>query len=145
MLNTLKTKQIEYDKSSFLIDLIENERGVKYIQIVQVITVEGNNDKRQVIKFNNQLLYDMIHTLQSFQEDLPMYLPESKRLKAPHNLDVKELIKRYCNGIKIEDLVVQFSVSKEVIEQVLRNNDIEIANSDIPYYLKRGKNRNQRR
>jgi len=46
---TLKTKLLEFDKSSFLIDLKETSQGKKYIEITQTILF-GKESKQSSIK-----------------------------------------------------------------------------------------------
>jgi hypothetical protein len=42
-------------------------------------------------------------------------------------LQIQEITKRYFKGgLEIKDLALQFNFSEEIIEQVLRNNNIEI-------------------
>ena len=44
----------------------------------------------------------------------------------------KEVITRYLKGIEIEDLALQFDCSKNIIEQILTNADIEIVSNKLP-------------
>ena len=69
MKTILETTQLEFDKSDFLIDLVEHENGQLYIEIVQ--TILNTNKKAESIKINPSVLSDIIKVLQNYQAKLP--------------------------------------------------------------------------
>lgn len=145
MLKILKTKQLEYEKSSFLIDIVQHSNNEKYVQIVQTISIEGDNSKKQTVKFSKKMLQDVINSLIHFLNEIdPNITIENKELVKAET-DQNEIVKRYLKGVKIEDLSLQFRLKADVIEQILRNNDVEIVNQELPYFLKKGYRKGGRR
>lgn len=69
MKTILETTQLEFDKSDFLIDLIEHENGKLYIEITQ--TILNTNKKADSIKINPSVLSDIIKVLKNYQAKLP--------------------------------------------------------------------------
>jgi hypothetical protein len=47
------------------------------------------------------------------------------------NENKEEIIKRYLKDIDIKDLAIQFNCKIAVIEQILRNNEIEIVENKV--------------
>lgn len=70
MENILKRTLVEYEKSAFLIDLVEHQNGRQYIKIIQTITDEEISNKR-IIKINPSLLNDILKTLNLYQSLIP--------------------------------------------------------------------------
>jgi hypothetical protein len=64
MKTIIETTQLEFNKSNFIVDLVEHDNGLLYIEIVQSITSskEGNSS----IKINPDILTDMIKGLQNY-------------------------------------------------------------------------------
>lgn len=124
----LKSILLEYEKSTFLIDLIKHNSGAKFIKIKQ--TVEGN-DIINELKINSSVLNDIIFILQDYQKEVKQthsnisnsYFSEEKQ---------KSVIERYFKGITIEDLTLQFDCSKQIIEQILYNKGIGIVDNKQP-------------
>ena len=65
----LETTQLEYGKSSFLIDLVEHTTGLLYIEITQDI-VNGKGEK-QKIKLNPGVVCVVINVLEIYQKKIP--------------------------------------------------------------------------
>ena len=130
MAEILKTTLLEYDKSTFIIDLIKHVNGQLYIEVEQIIHFANHTNQAQKIKINPSILDDIIATLRSFEKVIP------KRTKSAKNYfsnDRKEEVKRrYFKGISIKDLALQFDCSEKIIEQILSNDGIEIVSNEIP-------------
>lgn len=133
----LKTVLLEYDKSSFIIDLIEYRNGQAYIAIEQTIYKSGGVNPSQKIKINPNILDDIIKTLIELKKDLPTKVKETYI----SNEREKEIVKRYLIGVEPKNLAIQFDCSEEIIVQILTNNDIELVSNKIPTkrYYKRNK------
>ena len=128
MKTILETTQLEFDKSDFLIDLVEHENGQLYIEIVQ--TILNTNKKAESIKINPSVLSDIIKVLQNYQAKLPK---ESKlELKHITENDQEKIQSSYLKGVSIKDLVMRFEQTSELIEMVLRNKGIEIVENTLP-------------
>jgi hypothetical protein len=124
----LKSSLLEYDKSTFLIDLIEHKSGANYIKIKQ--TIEGI-EQHQELKINPTVLTDLIFVLQSYQKDISKFGNDLNKSFFSDNKQ-KAIIERYLKGITILDLRLQFDCSEKIVEQILRNKGIEIVNNRSP-------------
>jgi hypothetical protein len=128
MKTILETTQLEFDKSDFLIDLVEHENGQLYIEIVQ--TILNTNKKAESIKINPSVLSDIIKVLQNYQAKLPK---ESKlEIKHITELDQEKIQQNYLKGVSIKDLAMQSDQKPELIEMILRNKGIEIVENTLP-------------
>lgn len=128
MKTILETTQLEFDKSDFLIDLVEHENGQLYIEIVQ--TILNTNKKAESIKINPSVLSDIIKVLQNYQTKLPK---ESKlEIKHITEIDQEKIQSSYLKGVTIKDLAMRFEQTSELIEMVLRNKGIEIVENTLP-------------
>lgn len=137
MKEILKTTQLEFDKSSFLIDLIELNTEKIYIEITQTINAE--NKDVQIIKINPTILSDILDVLQKYQSDI-----FDRNIARKLILTEKEQNKiqdRYLKGVSINELAIQFEETEENIEMILRNKGIEIESNELPEHLKRGRRR----
>lgn len=128
MKTILETTQLEFDKSDFLIDLVEHENGQLYIEIVQ--TILNTNKKAESIKINPSVLSDIIKVLQNYQAKLP----KEWKLELKHitENDQEKIQSSYLKGVSIKDLVMRFEQTSELIEMVLRNKGIEIVENTLP-------------
>jgi len=127
----LQTTLLEYDKSTFLLDLIKHSNGILYVAIQQTIHLDKDKSEIHKIKINPTILPDIIEVLSQYKEKLPI-----DKLSASNYFSIEriqEIIKRYLKGgVKIKDLALQFDCSEEIIEQILRNKGIEIVSNEIP-------------
>ena len=126
----LKTTQLEYDKSTFLIDLILHRSGKKYISLQQIIQLENNQNHIQRLRINPVVLTDIIGALNNYKNEL-----SSNPVPVKINISAKgekELIRRYLIGVDIDDLAVQFNCSEKSIKQILFYNNIKIVSNEIP-------------
>lgn len=127
MKTILETTQLEFDKSDFLIDLVEHNNGQLYVEIVQ--TILNSNKKAESIKINSSILSDIIKVLQNYQAKLP----KESILEIKHitEIDQKKIQERYFKGVSIKDLAMQFDQTSELIEMILRNKGIEIVEKGL--------------
>ncbi|MDR3297100.1 MAG: hypothetical protein LBS94_02570 [Prevotellaceae bacterium] len=130
----LKTKLLEYEKSTFLIDLVEYNGRNQYVRIIQKIHGEQFEHKQE-IKINPSVLSDIIKTLNDYHALTSINIPQnkiqeqSKRLAEPEKKSVQE---RYLKGgVSVSDLAIQFDCTEELIKQILNNNGIEIVSQPI--------------
>lgn len=128
MKKILETTQFEFDKSDFLIDLVEHDNGKLYIEIVQ--TILNTNKKAESIKINPSVLSDIIKVLQNYQAKLP----KESNLEIKHitELDQEKIQQNYLKGVSIKDLAMQSDQKPELIEMILRNKGIEIVENKLP-------------
>jgi hypothetical protein len=127
----LSTISLEYDKSTFIIDVVKHSNEQLYIAIEQIIHLHltDKDNQSQKIKINPSILDDIIETLINFQKQLPKQLSSKRYFSKERKEEVK---KRYLKGISIKDLVLQFNCKENIIEQILRNSGIEIVSNEIP-------------
>jgi len=135
----LKSTLLQYEKSTFLIDVTKHHLGESYIKIQQ--TIDGT-DSRQELKINFSVLSDIISILQIYQKAIDTFY--STKDKSYFNEDKqKSVVERYLKGITIKDLALQFDCNNQIIEQILFNKGIKIVDQSRPKG-KRGQ-RNRRR
>jgi len=128
MKEVLETTQLEFDKSAFLIDLIKHDSGLLYIEISQTIFEDINH--AHSIKINPVVLSDIIKVLQNYHARIAKNVAVYSRHLTED--DQQKIQDRYLRGVSIKDLVLQFDQSKELIEMILRNKEIQIDSSKMP-------------
>lgn len=128
MQETIETTLLEFDKSSFLLDLIKYDNDKIFIEITQTIHTKDN--EQQSIKINPTILNDIIKVLQNYDAKIPKQSIGDK--KYLNQEDQKNIVNRYMKGITIKDLALQFDQSRDLIEMILRNKGIEIVSQEIP-------------
>ena len=135
----LKTKLLEFKNSTFLIDLVKDDyTGVQYVVLTQSIRKGKEEVDKTTIKINPALLSKLIESLQEFDDEIPKQHKQSKNktIKVLDNVrntdsyvsqkDSSEIIRRYLKGISADDLSLQFNQKTEVIEQLLRNENMYV-------------------
>lgn len=149
----LETTLLEYEKSTFLIDLVKHTNQKLYIQIVQTIQHEDQDSTQQKIKINPSVLKDIVAVLDTYYKLIPVGQtvspaknnPATKRSskKLLTEKDKTEIQNRYLKGVPIRELTIQFDRTAEVIEQVLRNKGIAIVDNKLPkvYFKKKFRRR----
>ncbi|MEX8546114.1 MAG: hypothetical protein V5804_00815 [Mucilaginibacter sp.] len=137
MQEILKSTLLEYEKSTFLIDLIKHNSGVNYIKVRQ--TIEGNNDSQE-LKINLSVVTDLISVLQNYQNRIPEQFSKPKTLKPkkPYFSEDKQqvIVNRYFKGLTIETLALQFDCTIQIIEPILMNKQIPIVDNKLPKLYK---------
>lgn len=119
---------LEYNKSSFLIDLVKHKSGNKFIRITQSI---DNGTSKNELKINPTVLTDLITILQQLRTEIGDSTIQKSSLYFSDERQ-KSIIDRYFKGISIEDLALQFDCSIEIINQILFNKGIEIVDNKMP-------------
>lgn len=128
MEDVLKTLMLEYDKSTFLFDLIKHKSGNKFVKITQSID-EGRITNE--LKINPTVLTDLISILKQFKNEIEISSIQNSSLYFSDEKQ-KSIIDRYFKGISIPDLALQFDCKIEVINQILYNKGIEIVDNKMP-------------
>ncbi|MDO6518601.1 hypothetical protein [Zobellia uliginosa] len=143
MKTILETTQLEFDKSNFLIDLVEHSNGRLYIEIVQ--TILNTNKKSKTLKINPSVLSDIIKVLQIYQEKLQK--ESNPEIKYITESDQEKIQQNYLKGVSINDLAMLFDQKPELIEMILRNKGIEIVENTMPKpkFWRNYKNRKKRK
>jgi hypothetical protein len=125
----IESKQIEIDKSSFVLDLVKHDSSITYVEITQSIH-SNSDDHPQKIKINPIILSDFIKILENYHSKIEVKSLGSR--KHLNTSDKEKIITQYLKGVSIKDLALLQNQSKDVIEFVLRNNNIEIVPNKIP-------------
>ncbi|SIS48050.1 hypothetical protein SAMN05421766_102208 [Zobellia uliginosa] len=143
MKTILETTQLEFDKSNFLIDLVEHGNGRLYIEIVQ--TILNTNKKSKTLKINPSVLLDIIKVLQNYQAKLQK--ESNPELKYITESDQEKIQQNYLKGVSIKYLAMLFDQKPELIEMILRNKGIEIVENTMPKpkFWRNYKNRKKRK
>src|SRR5258706_3339709 len=71
MKEILKTTLLEYDKSSFLIDIIKHNSSNLYISITQTIHQDDNSLFQSELKINPSILDDIMEVLAAYEKLIP--------------------------------------------------------------------------
>jgi hypothetical protein len=130
MQEILKSSLLEFEKSTFLIDIIKFHSGEKYINIQQTIT---GQEGKQVLKINPSVLPDIISVLQMYQKEMDK--PGSKEKRNYFSKDKQQkIVTIYLKGVPIKDVALQFNCTPQIIEQILLNKQIEIIDQRPPQY-----------
>lgn len=130
----IDSTQLEFDKSSFVIDLIQYKKRSMYIEITQAIFDDYGH--HQFVKINPTNLNEILVILERYKRQIPSNLYKSTFSET----DQDEVQKRYLRGVSLKDLSLQFNKSVDVIESTLISRGIKIVSNQIPkkkYYRKR--------
>jgi hypothetical protein len=135
MKEIIETSLLEFEKSTFLIDLVKHGKGQLYIHIQQSIHRDDMPTIQQEIKINPSVLDEIIEVLKNYLNQIPNQQPKSY----PHlSSEIKQAIQdRYLKGISINDLALQFDIKPQLIQQILENRGIEIVSNTSPKINKR--------
>ncbi len=121
---------LEYEKSTFVIELVRYKTDTQYVRIEQVIHTQKENTTNK-LRINASILTDIITVLENYQKELwklSNLQPQSYFSKERKD----EMIKRYFKGISIPDLALQFDSTPQIIEQVILNQNIEVIENKLP-------------
>jgi hypothetical protein len=141
MENIIESTLLEYKKSTFLIDLLQRNSGLKYVTIKQMIE---DQDESNVLKIDSTALKDLIYILEFYLKRISAstvvgenaYFSEIKQ---------QSIIERYMKGVNIADLAMQFDCNNEIIELIIKNRDLPLVDNTMPkpvrkkYYSRRKK------
>jgi hypothetical protein len=127
MKEIVETTHLEFDKSSFLIDLVRHDNGQLYIEITQKNHVAFK--EKNSIKINPAVLTDIQKVLQTYQAKIPRkQIGEVKHLTDKQQ---QTIVTNYLKGVTIINLAMQYDQDPELIEQVIRNKGIDIVDNDL--------------
>jgi len=135
MKEILETVLLEFDQSSFLIELVRHTNDRKYIEINQ--TIYENKADDNLIKINPSVLSELIEVLLNYKDKIS----DERTRDSNRTWDEKKrkIQRLYLKGIPIKGLVLQFGYSKNFIETILRNSGIEIVSNRLPKTSRRRK------
>ena len=129
MQEIIKTTLLEYDKSTFLVDLVKHDNGQLFITIEQTVHVGSDKDISQVIKINPAIVQDLIEVLSIYQTSLPKVSKQDKTYFTGEKQ--QEIVKRYLKGVALKDIALQFDMNESIITQILENNSIKIVSNEM--------------
>jgi len=125
-----KTILLEYEKSTFNIDLIRRNSGSQYVKIRQLIS---DKEELKELNINFSALTDILFVLQSYHREISkLHFPFSNNKSYFSEEKQASVVRRYLKGVPIADLTLQFDCSIEIIEQILLNREIYIIEYDSP-------------
>jgi len=135
MKEILETVLLEFDQSSFLIELVRHTNDRKYIEINQ--TIYENKADDNLIKINPSVLNELIEVLLNYKDKIS----DERTRDSNRTWDEKKrkIQRLYLKGIPIKDLVLLFGYSKNFIETILQNSGIEIVSNRLPKTSRRRK------
>lgn len=128
MKQLIQTTHLEYNKSSFLIDLVEHDSGLLYVEIHQ--TIFANEKSKNHIKINPASIGEIIETLQKYEKLLPAAQQKNRTLSIQQKH--QKIQDRYLRGLPINDLAVQFDETEEAIIKILTDQGIKMVNLKPP-------------
>lgn len=133
MENIIESTLLEYKKSTFLIDLLQRNSGLKYVTIKQII--EGQ-DESNVLKIDSTALKDLIYILESYLKRIAASTVVSEN---SYFSEIKQqsMIERYMKGVNIADLAMQFDCSKEIIELIIKSRDLPFVDNTMPKAIRK--------
>ncbi len=99
----LETTLLEYDKSTFIIDLIRHSSGQMYLAVEQIVHLDNNVNQSQKIKINPSILDDIIEALTNHKKKLLKDNKTSSSKRYFSSERKEELKKRYFKGVSIKD------------------------------------------
>jgi len=127
----VKTTLLEYEKSTFLLDLVKHDNGTLYVSIRQTIQIQENEVEVHKIKINPTVLDGIIEVLKNYKSSLPKDKEKTENYISTDQ--IQEIIKRYLKGsIEIKHLAIQFDCSEQIIKQILNNHNISIVSNKVP-------------
>lgn len=134
----LDTILLSNGRSSYLIDLIKHDSGIKYIRIEYI-----KQKQRCSININPIILTDLIEVLNNYKKkiDNNLTIIDSNKKIIPKELQDKAALisNRYLKGVQVKDLAMQFDCDANLIEMILENKDIEIVPNKLSTTWKRKK------
>lgn len=121
---------IEYEKSTFFVEMLEHTNGQEYVTIEQIIHFDNEDHHSKTIRINPVALDNIILAL----IEMGTKLSARKREKMFSKKVQQEIVRRYLKGVDINDLILQFGGDKEAISKALLMNDVEIVSPEVPKY-----------
>lgn len=135
MKEILETTQLEFDKSSFLIDLVRHQTGRRYIEITQ--NIHNQRNRGRVIQLNPQVVDQLVEVLQRYQKQLTQ--PRSNKRLSVSKSRQQKVQDRYFKNVPINEIGMQLGLSEREVEAILRKRGIQIVPFKIPFWKRRRK------
>ncbi len=134
MKTIVATEQFDYENNSYVIDLVQHEDHLYTVEIIQSKSIKLSLEQSRIV-INPAVLSQFIKVLQNF--NAKSLLNPSFYKKHLSALDEKHIQESYLKGVSIKNLAIQFDQSVELIEMVLRNNGIVLAENKPPRYWRK--------
>lgn len=126
----LHSTTIEYEKSTFFVEMLEHTNGQEYVTIEQIVHLDNDNHHSKTIRINPVALDKIILVL----IEMRTKLSARKGEKVFNEKDQQEIVRRYLKGVDIKDLMLQFDGDEKAISKALLMNNVEIVSQDVPKY-----------
>lgn len=137
MKKTIIKKQFKYEKSSFLIDLVQHQKGSLYVEITQKIL--NQEELSNTIRLNPSVIDDLMGVLEIYRNKI--LASDIKKRRHLSKVVQKKIQDRYFIGVSMKDIAMQLGLSEELVEMTLRERGIQIVPFKIPRFWKRRKKR----
>lgn len=115
----LKSQELTFDKSSFKVNLVQNSNKKLYVEIHQSTHEDRNSEN--ILKINPTVISDLIRLLTEFKNEISV--SPRKYVRDDVQQKIQEV---YLKGIPIEHMTLQFNLSEEQIQDILKNRGIYI-------------------
>lgn len=125
MNETIQSTPLHFDKSMFFVDLVKHGNQKLYIEITQNL-----NGKSNTIKLNPNVITEVFEVVSSYQKFING--PDKSGFNYLSDIDQIKLKRRYLKGIPMDDLSMQFSQPRKVLEEILRSHGLEIVSHKPP-------------
>ena len=123
MSQVVKAQVLEFEKSSFLIELKEHHLGDLYLSVTQ--TIKSTNQTEQTLRINPAYLKKLVNVMKALcPEEEQTQLKVRDKLKKPGAVDA--IINTYLKGVDLKSLALLYDVTVSDIEELLRLNDVPI-------------------
>lgn len=131
----LKSSREEFEKSSYLMELIKHPSGECYVKLEHFIKASNSRNSVFISADNLSKVIEMFHY---FNDEIKF--SERKEWMKIRNLDDERLIVSFfLKGVTIKDLSLTYRYDESVIVDVLVKNEITIVDGiDLPtnhYYF----------
>ena len=129
------TQKLEFDKSSFLIDMVRHQTGRRYIEITQ--NIHNQRNRGRVIQLNPLVVDQLVEVLQRYQKQLAE--PRSKKSLNASKSRQQKVQDRYFKNVPMKEIGMQLGLSEQKVEAILRKRGIQIVPFKIPFWKRRRK------
>lgn len=126
------TLQIDADRTSIIVDVMNRPTGDDYVRIIQSITDKEGALKQAKIVLNPELLSHLIASLHECMAVIHN-VPAQKQTVVTSNVVVKTaatkqklIVASHLKGVPIEDIALRFNMQPRAIERILTLNNVVI-------------------
>lgn len=140
------TKNLYSVQNEYKIEILENEVGVKTIFVERYFYQISDSEPSEKITIHYSVLKDLIKCLTECKNQIDLDQippPISKGYKEKTSVSPspthKKIQDRYLRGVSIKDLVIQFNMTSEKIEQILKMGGIVLISKkeSQPYHYRK--------